>query len=199
MKFLNILALIATGCFGYTQASSINLQNKTNQMQRKVIEKSETHLIGISVRTSYEQEIDKLKSNILPCVQKYFHGALFNQIPNRKKPGTTFCVYTDYESDYQGGYTYFIGEEVTSFDGPIPEGFLKLTIPKQTYTKFTTNPGSMPNVIVNAWNEIWKMSPEELGGNRCYKTDYEIYDERAADEQNIVLDIFIGIDREKNH
>lgn len=26
-----------------------------------------------------------------------------------------------------------------------------------------------------------------------YKTDFEIYDERAADHQNIVLDLYIGI------
>ena len=42
--------------------------------------------------------------------------------------------------------------------------------------------------------EIWKMSAAELGGKRRYQTDFEIYDERAADHQNIVLDIFVGIE-----
>lgn len=133
-----------------------------------------------------------MKGKIFPCVHKYFHSALFNQIPHRKNPGTTFCAYTDYESDYMGEYTYFIGEEVTSFDA-LPEGFQQLTIPKQHYAKFTAGPAPMPNVIVNAWNEIWKMSPQKMGGKRNYQTDFEIYDERAADEQKIVLDIYIGI------
>ncbi len=162
-------------------------------MQLATVTLSEITLVGISVRTSYSQELDKMKGNIFPCVRRYFHGALAEKIPHRKKPDTTFCAYTDYETDYAGSYTYFIGEEVTSLDDPLPEGFQKLIIPRQRYAKFTTNPAPMPDVIVNAWNEIWKMSPKELGGRRLYETDFEIYDERAADHQNIVLDVYIGI------
>ncbi len=32
------------------------------------------------------------------------------RITHRKKPGTTYCVYTDYKSGAAGDYTYFIGE-----------------------------------------------------------------------------------------
>jgi hypothetical protein len=62
-------------------------------MQQMATERQEIKLVGISVRTSYRQELDKMKGNIFPCVQRYFHGALFEKIPNRKKPGTTFCAY----------------------------------------------------------------------------------------------------------
>lgn len=165
------------------------------EMQRLSITKPEIKLVGICVRTSYAQELDKMKGRIFPCVQRYFHGALFEKIPNRKQPGTTFCAYTDYETDYTGAYTYFIGEEVSSFDHSLPEGFQKLVIPSQQYVKFTTKPAPMPDVIVNAWKEIWDMSPKELGGKRCYKTDFEIYDERAVDHQNIILDVYVGIDK----
>lgn len=150
-------------------------------------------LVGICVRTSYNQELDKMNGNIFPCVQKYFHEALFKNISNRKKPGTTFCAYTEYDSDYKGAYTYFIGEEVTDVDGSVPEGFQTLLIPSQYYAKFTTEPAPMPEVIVNSWRSIWAMSPEELGGKRSYQTDFEIYDERAADHQNIVMDLYVGI------
>jgi len=162
-------------------------------MQKTKIKKSEIKLVGISVRTSYNQELDKMKGNIFPCVKKYFHEIPIEKIPNRKRPGTTFCVYTQYESDYKGAYTYFIGEEVTSFDSSLSEGFQKLIIPKQQYVKFTTGPAPMPDVVVNAWKEIWNTSSEDLGGKRSYNTDFEIYDERAADHQNIILDIYIGI------
>lgn len=57
----------------------------------------------------------------------------------------------------------------------------------------------MPDVIVNAWKEIWKMPSKQLGGHRSYKTDFEIYDERASDHQNIILDLYIGIEPEKEH
>jgi predicted transcriptional regulator YdeE len=163
-------------------------------MKRELIIIPEIKLVGISVRTSYEKELDKMRGCIFPCVQRYFHRALFEKTSHRKKPGTTYCVYTDYETDYTGGYTYFIGEEVSSFYDPLPEGFQKISIPAQNYIKFTTDPAPMPDVILNAWKEIWKMSPKELEGERSYKADFEVYDERASDHQNIVLDIFIGIE-----
>lgn len=162
-------------------------------MHKNSVTKPEIKLVGICVRTSYEQELDKMKGNIFPCVRRYFHEMLSEKIPNRAEPGTTFCAYTNYESDYRGAYTYFIGEEVTSLDDPLPEDFQKLIIPTQKYVKFTTSPAPMPDVIVNAWSTIWKMSSAELGGKRHYRTDYEIYDERAKDHQNIILDVFVGI------
>lgn len=166
--------------------------NPRSQMKKTSLSKPDINLVGISVRTSYNNELDKMKGNIFPCVQRYFHGALFDKIPNRKKPGTTFCVYTDYESDHKGSYTYFIGEEVESFD-TLLEGFQRLTIPAQEYVKFTTPPAPLPDVIVKAWNKIWEMSPKEFGGKRAYRADFEIYDERASDHKNIVLDIYVGI------
>jgi predicted transcriptional regulator YdeE len=134
-----------------------------------------------------------MKGNIFPCVKQYFHKMLFEKIPNRKKPGTTFCVYTDYDNDYRGAFTYFIGEEVLSFDTPLSKGFQKLTIPKQQYAKFTTSPAPLPDVRENAWKNIRKMSMQELGGTLCYDSDFEIYDERAADHKKIILDIYVGI------
>ncbi|MBB64439.1 MAG: AraC family transcriptional regulator [Waddliaceae bacterium] len=152
-------------------------------------------LIGIQVRTNNENEFKNLNGKIFPCVQKYFQEALFEKIPNRKKPGTTFCAYTEYESDYTGDYTYLIGEEVNSFDfeHPLPEGFEILSIPEQTYAKFTTAPAPMPNVLSNAWQEIWETPAEKMGGERSYHTDFELYDERAKNPNETVLDIYIGI------
>jgi predicted transcriptional regulator YdeE len=152
----------------------------------------EIKLVGIQVRTNNQTEIDPLSGKIFPIVKRFFHEKLFDNIPNRKRPGTTFCCYTDYESDHTGDYTYFIGEEVTSMR-EIPEGFEQLTIPAQTYSKFTTNPAPMPDVVRNAWFSIWKMTDSDLGGKRRYAADFEIYDERSSDHQNIVLDLYIGI------
>lgn len=162
-------------------------------MQQVSIDREAIKLVGISVRTSYLQELDKMQGKIFPCVQQYFHQALFEKILHRINPGTTFCAYTDYESDYQGAYTYFIGEEVKAFDHPLPDGFSTLNIPRQRYAKFTTQPAPLPDVLVNAWKAIWEMTPAELGGQRGYQTDFEIYDERAADHQNIVLDVYVGV------
>jgi predicted transcriptional regulator YdeE len=164
-------------------------------LMRKTTEKlPEIKLVGITVRTNNTHlfEADPSTNKIALTVQKYFHGGMPNQITHRKKPGTTYCAYTDYESDFNGDFTYFIGEEVSSFD-EVPEGFTTLTIPSQTYEKFTNGPAPMPKACIDIWQRVWQLSPEELGGERAYTTDFELYDERAADHQNVVLDLFIGV------
>lgn len=165
--------------------------------ESKNMKKTKTHLaekkiVGIKTRTNNQLEIHSLEGKIFPIVKQYFHQNVAASIPNRIHPGTTYCIYTDYESNHQGDYTYFIGEEVESFDD-VPDDLETLIIPPQNYTKFTNGPGFMPDVVRKPWQQIWQMTPVELGGIRSYITDFEIYDERSRDHQNIVLDIYIGI------
>ena len=152
----------------------------------------EIKLVGITARTNLASEMNLATAKIGTTVQKYFHGGLYEKINTRKKPGVTYCVYTDYESDFTGSYTYFIGEEVDSFDC-VPEGFETLVIPLQNYAKFTTESGPMPAVCIGAWQKIWTMTPAEFGNERAYIADFEVYDERALDHQNVVLDIYVGL------
>lgn len=48
-----------------------------------------------------------------------------------------------------GDYTFFIGEEVSQAL-EIPAGLMEIFIPAQTYVKFTTDSGVMPDVCINA-------------------------------------------------
>ena len=105
---------------------------------------------------------------------------------------SSFCIYTNYESDFNGEYTYFIGEEVTSIE-KIGDGFETLSIPVQNYAKFTNQPAPMPAACIDMWQNIWKMSASDLGGERAYIADFEVYDERSHDHNNVTLDIYIGI------
>ena len=154
----------------------------------------EIKLVGITARTNNQNERNWQEGKIFPRVQEYFHQATADKIPNRKSPGVTYCVYTDYESDHTGDYTYLIGEEVTTFDG-LPEGLETWTIAPQSYAKFTNGPGAMPDVVREPWEKIWTMTPQDFGGERRYHADFEVYDERAADHENIVFDIYIGLQK----
>lgn len=165
-------------------------------MQKAYSELDEIKIVGIKVRTNNEAEFKSENPKIFQCVQKYYHQDLASKIPNRINPGRTFSIYTEYESDHNGEYTYFIGEEVSTFV-KLPSELHKLTIPIQRYAKFTTEPGPMPDVVRDAWQKIWTMTDDDLGGARNYWTDFEIYDERANDHENVVLDIFIGIQPEE--
>ena len=161
-------------------------------MKKEKIALAQIKLIGITARTNNTNETNPSIAKISPTVQHYFQGNLSAKILHRKNPGITFCVYTEYESDFTGDYTFLIGEEVESFDN-LPEGLKAFTIEEQSYTKFTTDPGAMPGVVIKAWQNIWQMSTDDLGGQRRYHADFERYDERAIDPQNAVADIYIGI------
>lgn len=161
-------------------------------MKKEKSQLSEIKLVGLHIRTNNKAEISPLTAKISPCVQQYFQQQWAEKIPHRTNPGKTFCAYTNYESDYTGDYTFYIGEEIRFLED-IPDGLGSHTIPPQTYIKITTQSGPMPTVLINAWQDIWKMSPESLGGERRYHTDFEVYDERASDPQNTILDIYIGI------
>ena len=161
-------------------------------MQKTVTELPEIKLLGILCRTNNTAEMNISSAKIAPTIQKYFRQAVGEEIPNRKNPGTTYCVYTDYESDFTGDYTYFIGEEV-KFVGDSMEGFSSIIIPAQNYAKFTSKPGIMPEVCIDMWQNIWEMKSGELGGKRAYLADFEVYDKRALDPSKTVLDIYVGV------
>ena len=114
-------------------------------------------------------------------------------IKHRVNPGVTYSVYTEFESDEHGDYTYFIGEIVDSTDEQDLSQFKLLSIPESSYQKFTTEPGKMPDVVISAWQKIWAMKESDFGGKRKYISDFEIYDQRASNPNHAVIDIYIGI------
>ncbi|XVN40591.1 MAG: GyrI-like domain-containing protein [Rickettsia endosymbiont of Argas persicus] len=148
----------------------------------KIIEQlPEIKLIGITAITSNEAEMNPDTAKIGETMHKFLLEGLQSKIPNRKNPRKVFAVYTNYESDKNGKYTYFLGEEVTFFEN-MEEGFEALTIPPQTYTKFTSDPGIIPKVVIDMWQNIWKMEDTSgLDGQRAYLANFEIYDERSMD------------------
>lgn len=152
----------------------------------------EIYLVGMSARTNNAAEMNPETAKIGTTMQRFFGSGVQEKIPFRKNPGRIFAVYTNYESDFKGDYTYFIGEEVTSFSPP-SEDLEQITIPGQQYTKFTSLPGVMPQVVINMWRDIWAMSPANLGGARAYIADFEIYDERSHNPEQAIVDVYIGI------
>ena len=164
----------------------------TDIVNKEMVNKSEIKLVGLTARTNNKNEMNPATSKIGELVGNYWGQNIASQIPSRKNLGVTFSVYTDYDSDEHGDYTYFVGEEVDSFDN-IPSGMHQLVIPAAKYQKFTTMPGKMPEVVINAWQQIWQMTASDFGGKRAYIADFEIYDQRASDPDNTIVDIYIGI------
>jgi predicted transcriptional regulator YdeE len=161
-------------------------------MQKTSTTKPELKLVGLTTRTNNKNEMNPETAKIGAMVGQFFGGNVMGGVSNRNNPGVTFAVYTDYESDEHGDYTYFIGEEVSSFENVSSE-LQQLTIPAASYQKFTTPSGAMPGVVINAWQQIWKMTPDDFEGKRAYQADFEVYDQRAMDPANTSVDIYIGV------
>jgi AraC family transcriptional regulator len=177
--------------------SILNENKKIGMTMKQTTEqKAEIKVVGISARTNIVDEVNWETGKIFSSVKKYFHQEMAHSILGRRKPGTTLCVYTDYKPDQHGNckgeFTYFIGEEVDTFEGQLGS-MQQVTIPVQTYEKFTCGPAPMPAVVNDPWNKIMHMTPDEFGGEREFLADFEVYDERATDHTNIVLDIYIGV------
>lgn len=162
-------------------------------MKKDIVNKSEIKLVGLSVRTNNKNEMNPETSKISELAGRFWSENIAAKIPQRIKPGVTLSVYTDYASDEHGDYTYFIGEEVSSLEN-ISDHLSPLIIPAAKYQKFTTDPGKMPEVVIQAWQAIWQMTPADLGAKRKYQADFEVYDERAHDFNQATVDIYIGIE-----
>lgn len=161
-------------------------------MKKELSNKPEIKLVGLTTRTNNLNEMNPEKSKIAELAGRFWSQNMASQISNRQNPGVTLSIYTEYDSNEHGDYTYFIGEEVSSFDD-VSADLQKLTIPAAKYQKFTTLPGKMPEVVIHAWQKIWGMTEKDFGGERAYVADFEIYDQRASDPANASLDIYIGI------
>lgn len=153
---------------------------------------AEIKLIGLAIRTNNENEMSPEKAKISSLAEKYWSQDYANKIPNRVNPGKTYAIYTEYDGDERGDYTYFLGEEVSEIEN-IPGDLISLTVPPSKYVNFTTEPGVIPEVIINAWRQIWLMSDKDLGGKRSFQADLEIVDVKNINPEKAVFDIFIGI------
>lgn len=153
------------------------------------------HFVGLrgNKRTSNKEESNPETALIESVVKQYWQEGFANSIPERTTPGITYCFYTEYSGDHTGKYAFSIGEETNRSN--VPESGILIAAPKGPYLKFTTDPGPMPQVIIQAWQKIWEMERSgTLGAKRTYQTDFERYDERSKDPQNTVVEIYLGIE-----
>jgi predicted transcriptional regulator YdeE len=113
-----------------------------------------------------------------------------DRIPD-KRDSNLYAVYSEYASDHNGEYTFLVGAPVKA-PAAAPPGMVLKLIPPGKYAVITTQEGPFPKVIPEAWLEIFKLE-DEGKLNRLYRTDFELYDDRALDPQNGQVDIYIGL------
>src|ERR1700746_1468238 len=163
---------------------------KDTSMNPKVVEEASFSVIGIAERTTNAKEMSG-QGVIGKQWARFMQENLIAQIPN-KAGSSIIAVITDYASDKDGEYTHLIGARVTS-TADVPLGMVVKKVPAGKYAIFTSEKGPVAEVVVGTWQRIWTQPKNAPGGNRAYKADYEVYDERAMDPQNAQMDVHVGI------
>jgi predicted transcriptional regulator YdeE len=147
-------------------------------------------VVGISIRTSNANEMSG--EGVIPQQwDRFMKEGLLGKIAN-KVNSNILAVYIDYESDANGAYTFMIGARVSSADD-IPVGMVAKKVPAGRYAVFISEKGFVGKVVPQTWSRIWAIPKSSPGGNRAYRADFEVYDQRAADPQNAEVDIYVGI------
>ena len=163
---------------------------KGEAMDPKVVEQDEFTVVGIAARTSNAKEMTA-DGVIGKQWGRLMQENFVSKIPN-KSDQSIVAVYTDYASDHNGDYTFLLGARVTS-DSDVPTGMVAKKVPAGKFAVFTSEKGPAPQVVPALWMKINALPKTAVGGDRTYRADFEVYDQRAADPQNMVMDAYVGI------
>ena len=147
-------------------------------------------VVGIEARTSNALEL-KSKGKIAEVMARVRKENLLKKISNRVGRDT-YALYTNYKSDRNGPYTYFLGAKVTP-GGRVPGGMVLRTVAAGNYAVLTDSGAPAPNVVLGLWQHIWSL--ESAGQiHRAYRTDFEVH--HGIDENydpNGRVDLYVGL------
>src|SRR5579863_7932594 len=160
------------------------------QLTPKIVEGKEFIVVGISIRTTNAKEMSG-NGVIARQWDRFMKEGLLNKVPN-KVDSNILAVYSDYESDVNGAYSFLLGARVSSADN-VPSRMVAKQVPAGRYAVFTSEKGLVGKVVPETWSRIWAVPKSAPGGNRAYQADFEVYDQRAADPQNAQVDVYVGI------
>ena len=148
------------------------------------------YVAGLSVRTS--NSLEASPHGKIPVVwQQLFEMSIGQSIPN-KVSDDIYAVYTDYESDHTGDYTYVLGYCVPSIED-LAKRYTIAEVPGGEYAVIASDTGPVRQIVPGIWQKIWAMTPDELQGTRAYRADFELYDRRAQNPSAAQIDVFVGL------
>ncbi len=142
------------------------------------------YVIGIAIRTTNQNQ--QAAKDIPALWHKFMTERVADKIPH-KIDSAIYGIYTDYEDDHTKPYTTILGCKVENLD-VIPEGMVGKIFEASIYRKYTAAGSLMQGIVYKKWEEIWNTDL-----NRTFTADFEVYDERAQNPENAVVDIFIAV------
>jgi len=149
----------------------------------EIIEQPAFYIVGLSVRTTNQN--GQSQNDIGGLWGRIMQNNLLLKIED-KVSEDTYCVYTDYETDYTGFYTTIIGCKVSSLD-KISEGFSGITIAAGKYHVYDLS-GKFPENVHAAWQEIWGSDVK-----RAYTADFDQYAANAKSFEDTEVKIYLAV------
>lgn len=150
----------------------------------KIANQEAFHFIGISVRTTNENQ--QAMQDIPQLWNKFMSENWQEKIPNRIDQ-SVICMYTDYEGDHNKPYTTLLGCRVNSLE-EVPADMRGLTVKGGPYVPFQAQGNLNEGAVIQTWLKIW-----ESGMDRSYTVDYEVYGAKALDPTDAEVAIFIAV------
>jgi predicted transcriptional regulator YdeE len=173
-----------------SSAVAVSEMNRGSDANPRVVQQEGFTVMGISVRTSNAEQATPA-APIGKQWARLFKEGVLAAIPN-KADANIVAVYSDYASDKDGEYDYLLGASVTKV-GSVPAGMTVKKVPAGRYAVFTSERGPVQKVVVEMWQRVWATPKSSLGGDRAYKTDYEVYDQRAQNPADSVVDLHVSV------
>jgi len=159
----------------------------------KMVSLDSFKLIGIDVRTTNQAEVSG-QGKIGELWGRFWSADVQGALAKAAQEGDArvYGCYTDYENGAAGEYTILIGRMAGQAED-VSEGLTTVHVPAAKYAVFTTRRGPFGEVVHEAWQRIWEWASSSSEWERTYTGDFELYDERSADPENAVVDIYIAV------
>jgi len=159
-------------------------------MTRTEEQQATIELAGISIRTTNNEEAGP-GGRIPGLWDAYFQSNILEHL-DAANPHLIYGLYTDYESDANGAYTLLLGHEKGNSAPESLENYDQAVIPASRYLVFKTKKGPFHEVVPQAWIEIWTYF-ESSSIERAYTGDYELYDTRNFNPNEVEIEIYIAV------
>jgi len=150
-------------------------------------------LVGIGERTTNAAEMSG-QGKIGALWERFWSGDVQSALSGAALEGDSriYGCYADYVDGAAGEYTILIGRRAEP-SPELPEGLASVDVPAAKYAVFTTRRGPIGTVVLEAWQRIWRWASSSAGPERAYTGDFELYDERSANPEDAVVDIYIAV------
>jgi predicted transcriptional regulator YdeE len=185
MRLTGILVAMVVSTF----VTFSEMKNETDENPR-VMQQEGFTVVGITVRTNNAEQMTPQRP-IGKQWERLFKEGVLAAIPN-KSDGSIVALYTEYASDKDGDYTYLLGARVTKVKS-VPAGMVAKNVAAGRYAVFTSERGPVQKIVVEMWQRVWATPKSALGGDRAYKADFEVYDQRAQNPTDAVVDLYISV------